>query len=182
MSALPQRSYDEIRHTLLARRELALLDVREEAPHAQRHPLFAANLPLSKLELEVYTRLPRLNVPIVVFDNGEGLAESAAHRLLSLGYTEVALLKGGLSGWESAGGEVFRDVNVPNKAFGEFVESVRHTPSLSADAVDALIRGGIDVVVLDARRFDEYQTMNIPGSISVPGAELVLRARALAPV
>ena len=35
--------------------------------------------------------------------------------------------------------------------------------------------------MLDARRYDEYQTMNIPGSISVPGAELVLRARALAP-
>jgi rhodanese-related sulfurtransferase len=36
-------------------------------------------------------------------------------------------------------------------------------------------------VVLDVRRVDEYQTMNIPGSLSVPGAELVLRARALAP-
>ena len=35
--------------------------------------------------------------------------------------------------------------------------------------------------MLDARRFDEYQTMNIPGSVSVPGAELALRARALAP-
>ena len=38
-----------------------------------------------------------------------------------------------------------------------------------------------DVVVMDARRFDEYQTMSIPSGISVPGAELVLRARALAP-
>jgi rhodanese-related sulfurtransferase len=181
MSALPQRSYDEIRSALLARHELALLDVREEAPHAQRHPLFAANLPWSKLELEAHTRLPRLDVPIVVFDDGEGLAESAAWRLQSLGYTDVAVLAGSLSGWESAGGEVFRDVNVPSKAFGELVESVRHTPSLSAQAVDDLIRSKADVVVLDARRFDEYHTMNIPGSVSVPGAELVLRARALAP-
>ena len=38
-----------------------------------------------------------------------------------------------------------------------------------------------DVVVLDARRFEEYQTMNIPGGVSVPGAELALRVRALAP-
>ena len=37
------------------------------------------------------------------------------------------------------------------------------------------------MVVLDARRYDEYQTMSIPGGISVPGAELVLRARELAP-
>jgi rhodanese-related sulfurtransferase len=38
-----------------------------------------------------------------------------------------------------------------------------------------------DLVVLDARRFDEYQTMSIPKATSVPGAELVLRARTLAP-
>ena len=35
--------------------------------------------------------------------------------------------------------------------------------------------------MLDARRFDEYATMNIPGSVSVPGAELVLRAGRAAP-
>ena len=37
------------------------------------------------------------------------------------------------------------------------------------------------MVVLDARRFDEYRTMSIPTGVSTPGAELVLRARALAP-
>lgn len=104
-----------------------------------------------------------------------------ARRFEELGYTDVALFEGGLKGWEHAGGEVFRDVNVPSKAFGEFVEAKRHTPALSAEAVDALLKSGEDVVVLDARRYDEYQTMNIPGSISVPGAELVLRTRALAP-
>ena len=36
-------------------------------------------------------------------------------------------------------------------------------------------------MILDARRFDEYQTMSIPGGISVPGAELVLRVAELAP-
>jgi rhodanese-related sulfurtransferase len=181
MSSFPQRSYPEVRRALLERRELALLDVREEDPHAQAHPLFAANLPLSRLEPQVYGRLPRLSTPIVVFDDGEGLAERAAHRLRALGYSDVALLAGGLSGWRSAGGELFRDVNVPSKAFGEFVEALRHTPALSAQTVQALLEQNADVVVLDARRFDEYQTMNIPGSISVPGGELVLRAAALAP-
>ena len=181
MSSFPLRTYQDVREALLARREIALLDVREEDPHAQRHPLFAANLSLSKLELEAWTRLPRRTVPIVLLDAGEGYAERAAQRLSELGYTDVALLDGGLDGWIRAGGETFRDVNVPSKAFGEFVEAQRHTPSLSAEAVDALLKSGDDVVVLDARRYDEYQTMNIPGSISVPGAELVLRARALAP-
>jgi rhodanese-related sulfurtransferase len=34
---------------------------------------------------------------------------------------------------------------------------------------------------VDVRRFDEYQTMSIPTATSVPGAELVLRIRELAP-
>ncbi|WP_109479854.1 rhodanese-related sulfurtransferase [Paraburkholderia sp. C35] len=181
MKSYPVRSYEDVREALLARREIALLDVREEDPHAQCHPLFAANLSLSRIELDAWTRLPRRDVPIVLFDAGEGFAERAADKLTALGYTNVALLADGLDGWIRAGGEVFRDVNVPSKAFGEFVEAQRHTPSLSAEAVDALLKNGDDIVVLDARRFDEYQTMNIPGSTSVPGAELVLRARALAP-
>ncbi len=37
------------------------------------------------------------------------------------------------------------------------------------------------MVVLDARRYEEYRTMSIPKGVSVPGAELVLRARAIAP-
>ncbi|MGY6253938.1 rhodanese-related sulfurtransferase [Paraburkholderia caledonica] len=178
---LRTRSYSDVRRALLEREEIALVDVREEDPHARSHPLFAANLPLSRLELDAPVRLPRRDVPIVVLDDGEGLATRAAERLAGLGYTRVALLEGGLQGWRKAGGELFQDVNVPSKAFGELVESVRHTPSLPAQQVQALLDREENVVVLDARRFDEYQTMNIPGSISVPGAELVLRARELAP-
>ncbi|USX16714.1 rhodanese-like domain-containing protein [Oxalobacteraceae bacterium OTU3CAMAD1] len=177
----PYRSPQQVREDLLARREIALLDVREEDPHAQAHPLFAANLPYGRIELDAYAKLPRRDVHIVVLDGGEGLAVSAASRLRQLGYTDVSLLAGGVAGWQAAGGELFRDVNVPSKAFGELVEARNHTPSLSAPEVKALIDGGKDIVILDARRYDEYQTMSIPGSFSVPGAELALRARELAP-
>ncbi|EOA06086.1 rhodanese-like protein [Herbaspirillum frisingense GSF30] len=180
-ASIPVISYAEVRAALLAREEIALLDVREEAPHAQAHPLFAANFPYSHLELNAYSRLPRRDVRIVTLDDGEGLAVRAALRLRTLGYTCVGVLAGGVRGWREAGGELFQDVNVPSKAFGELVESQRHTPSLSAEEVKALLDSGEDVVVVDARRFDEYQNMNIPGSISVPGAELVLRLPAIAP-
>lgn len=181
MSRLPSRSFADIKRALLAKEEVALVDVREEAPFAESHPLFAANISLSRLDIEVYARIPRRDTAITVYDNGEGLAQRAAERLLQLGYTDVALLEGGLEGWCNAGGELFIDVNVPSKAFGELVESERHTPSLAAEEVKALLDAKADVVVLDARRFDEYQTMSIPSGISVPGAELVLRVRALAP-
>lgn len=175
------RTAEDIRQALLAGTEVALLDVREEDPFAAGHPLWAANLPLSRLELEAWSRLPRRDVAITLYDNGEGLAERAAERLRVLGYTDVALLDDGLAGWRASGGELFIDVNVPSKAFGELVEARRHTPSLPAEEVQALLEQDADLVILDARRFEEYQTMSIPGGVSVPGAELVLRVAELAP-
>ena len=46
---------------------------------------------------------------------------------------------------------------------------------------EALIDAKADMVIVDARRFDEYQTMSIPTAASVPWAGLVLRIRELAP-
>ena len=166
---------------LLLRDEIGLLDVRNEADFATGHPLFAANMAAGRIALEAETRLPRKDVPIVVYDAGEGLVAEAAARLKALGYTDVRQLDGGLRAWRAAGYEVFQDVNSYAKAFGELVESRRHTPSLPANEVAALIAGKANIAVLDVRRFDEYATMNIPGSVSVPGAELVLRAGRAAP-
>ena len=170
-----------IRRALLLRDEIALLDLRHEADFATGHPLFAANMAAGRIELEAETRLPRKDVPIILYDAGEGLLPQAADRLAALGYTNIRQLDGGLDAWKSAGYELFQDVNSYAKAFGELVESRRHTPSLSAEEVSALISSKANIAVLDVRRFDEYATMNIPGSVSVPGAELVLRAGRAAP-
>ena len=182
-AAFPLLPFAAVRERLLAREETALLDVREEDPFAQEHPLWAANLALSRIEIEAWRRIPRLDTFIVLYGAHDGidLAPLAARTLAALGYTNVHLLEGGLEGWRAAGGELFRDVNVPSKSFGELVEHERHTPSLSASEVKALVDSKANVVVLDARRFDEYRTMSIPSATSVPGAELVLRVRELAP-
>jgi len=174
-------SPQDIRATLLLRREIALLDVRHEAEFATGHPLFAANMAAGRIALEAELRLPRKDVPIVLYDNGEGLVAAAADQLRALGYSNVAALTGGLEAWKEAGYEVFEDVNSYSKAFGELVEARRHTPSFSADEVAKLIADKANIAILDVRRFDEYATMNIPGSVSVPGAELVLRAGQAAP-
>jgi rhodanese-related sulfurtransferase len=171
----------QVRSALLLRDEIALLDLRHEAQFATGHPLFAANMAAGRIALEATARLPRKDVPIVVYDAGEGLVEAAIARFAALGYTNVRQLGCGLEAWRAAGYELFQDVNSYSKAFGELVESRRHTPSLAANEVAALIASGANIKVLDVRRFDEYATMNIPGSVSVPGAELVLRAGAAAP-
>jgi rhodanese-related sulfurtransferase len=171
----------EIRQRLLAREETALFDLREEAVFATGHPLFAAQLPPCRIEVEIADRVPRKDCCVIVYDDGEELTRAATDLLEALGYTDVRLLEGGLGGWRDAGYELFEDVNSYSKAFGELVEHRRHTPSLSAEEVQALIDGGADMAILDARRFDEYAVMSIPTGISSPGAELVVRAPAAAP-
>jgi len=171
----------DIRQALLAGDEIALIDVREEAEFALGHPLFAAQIPVRRIEAEARWRIPRPDTPVVVYDNGEGLAADAAALLEALGFTNVRRLEGGLGGWRAAGYELFEDVNSYSKAFGELVEHNRHTPSLPAEEVQALITEKADIAILDARRFDEYNVMSIPTGQSAPGAELVLRARAAAP-
>ena len=179
--SINSKDYAFVRNRLCNKEEIAFLDVREEGPHAQEHPLFAANQPLSRIEIDALAKLPKKNVPIVTLDDGEGLAKIAAQKLIAMGYSDVSIFDGGVKSWKASGGEVFKDVNVPSKSFGELVESKRHTPSLSAQEVKALIDNQEDIVVLDVRRFDEYNTMSIPTGISVPGAELVLRVAELAP-
>jgi rhodanese-related sulfurtransferase len=178
---LPFVTPQDIRTALLLREEIALLDLRHEAAFATGHPLFAANMAAERIAIEATVRLPRKNAPIVLYDDGEGLVELAAERFAALGYGNISALGGGLQAWRAAGYEVFQDVNSYAKAFGELVESRKHTPSLTADEVAALIADKANVAILDVRRFDEYATMNIPGSVSVPGAELVLRAGCAAP-
>ncbi|MBE0614322.1 MAG: thiosulfate sulfurtransferase [Burkholderiales bacterium] len=171
-----------VRELLLANTEFALLDVREQGVHCQGHPFFACALPLSKLEMLVGDLLPRRSVPLVLLDGGgEGLAERAAARLADLGYTDISTLQGGAAAWKAAGGELFSGVNVPSKAFGEFVEHHYDTPRVPPQEIKRLIDQGEKLVILDSRPFEEYHRMNIPGGIDAPGAELVYRVHDLAP-
>jgi len=148
---LPTVTPFEIRCMLLLREEIALLDLRHEAAFATGHPLFAANMAAGRIELEAAARLPRKNVPIVLYDAGEGLVGSAAETFAALGYTDVRELDGGLAAWKDAGLELFEDVNSYAKAFGELVESRRHTPSLPAQNVAALIASKANLAILDVQ-------------------------------
>jgi len=161
--------------------ETALLDVREELIFSRSHLLHARSLPLSRLELRIRALVPRRATRIVLVDDGDGLAQRAAGTLARLGYTDVGHLDGGVAAWTAAAFELFSGINVPSKAFGEFVEHADATPNIGAEELEKLLRERANVVVLDSRPFDEYSRMSIPTGIDVPGAELVLRVRDLAP-
>jgi rhodanese-related sulfurtransferase len=166
---------------LAARRPLAMLDAREEGEFAAGHLLWAANCPLSRHEWrarELLGHRPPPGLPIICCDGGEGYADILAGFLERLGFSAVSVLDGGTPAWARAGCELFSGINVPSKAFGEWVEHHYGTPSLPPEEAEALVRAP-GTLLLDSRPADEFRVMTIPGARNLPGGELALRAPSL---
>jgi rhodanese-related sulfurtransferase len=161
--------------------ELALLDAREEGEFSAAHLFWAVPCPLSRRELRARALLPLLSVRIVCVDDGRGLAETLALWLESIGATDVSVLDGGVAAWAAAGHALFSGVNVPSKAFGEWVEHHYGTVSVDPAQLRDWQESGRRMVVLDSRTYEEFHRMTIPGAISVPGGELAYRIGDLAP-
>jgi rhodanese-related sulfurtransferase len=160
--------------------ELALLDVRPQGTFARGHILLASNAPLERLEIEAPRLVPRRGTPLVLCDQrgvADGAAERAAALLARFGYRDLAVLEGGVEGWQADGRLLFDGVYVPSKAFGEFVEHAYATPHIAAAELERLRAAGADLVVLDSRPADEYRKMCIPGGIDAPGAPAASSAR-----
>ena len=161
--------------------ELALLDAREDGEFGASHLFWAVPCGLARKEIRVRTLLPRLSARICCVDDGRGLAETLGEWLESIGAIDVAVLDGGTKAWEAAGNVLFSGVNVPSKAFGEWVEHHYGTESVDAPDLKAWIDAGRDMVVLDSRTLEEFSRMSIPTGISVPGGELAYRIGDIAP-
>ncbi|KAF1021626.1 MAG: Thiosulfate sulfurtransferase GlpE [Paracidovorax wautersii] len=170
-----------VQHWLHDGQEIAFIDVREAGLHGLGHPLLAVNLPYSRLELDIAALVPRHATRTVLLAASTTAGTRAASRLQSRGYTRLHVLDGGAAAWQAAGLPLFQGVNVPSKAFAEFVEHVFHTPAIEAQEVRRLQDSGADLVVLDSRTAAEYRRFHVPGAISCPGSELVLRIADLAP-
>ncbi|KAG1649143.1 hypothetical protein GQR58_029274 [Nymphon striatum] len=179
-------SPEELTNWLVDGDELAVLDAREQGVYFDSHLFHAACIPLSSLELLIERLVPRRDVRMVWCDDGsngdeDGLAVRAAAKAIEFGYTNVSVLQGGTAGWAATGGELYSGVNVPSKAFGEFVEHAYGTPRMPAAELQQLIEQGADMVILDSRPMNEFSNMSIPTGIDCPGAELVHRVKEVAP-
>ncbi|MEH6547405.1 MAG: rhodanese-like domain-containing protein, partial [Sneathiella sp.] len=167
----------DLRQIMMSKAEYALIDVREQGVHSEGHPFFAVSLPLSRFELDVERLLPSKSAPIYLLDQGPEteLAVRAAKLLEERNYVNIAIVEGGVFAWREAGLELFSGVNVPSKAFGEFVEEAYETPHITAEELAKRQEKGEKIAILDSRPFPEFYRMSIPGGIDMPGAELVHR-------
>jgi rhodanese-related sulfurtransferase len=161
--------------------ELALLDAREDGEFGASHLFWAIPCGMARKEIRARALLPRRFTRVCCVDDGRGLAETLATWLESIGCTDVAVLEGGTKAWEAAGNVLFSGVNVPSKAFGEWVEHHYGTESVDAPDLKAWIDSGRDMVVLDSRTLEEFTRMSIPTGISVPGGELAYRIADIVP-
>ena len=170
--ALSPAAAKEIFH---AGHEIAFLDLREAGQFADGHPLFAVPCPFSRLELIIGTLVPRLNVPILLIDANDTVADRAARALERMGYTDVSILDGGAPGWAAAGFTLYQGVNVPSKAMGELAEHRLHPKTIDAKALAAWRTEGREFHFFDCRPADEYRKMRVPGSLCMPNGELAHR-------
>lgn len=166
-----------LKELLESQTEMSLIDIREEGEFSQGHILLANCIPLSYLELRIADLIPKKFTKIIIMDLGtnESNTIEAATKLINWGYFDVSILKGGLMNWKNKGNSVFQGVNVPSKAFGEYIEKHYRTPSITAEELKTLIDTNKNIIVIDSRPAEEFKRMSIPGAINVPGGELVYR-------
>src|SRR5947209_18027451 len=159
----------------------AVLDLRERAAYERGHIFRATSLPRRLLEFRLPVLVTAAATPIVLVDDDGRLAQLAAPTLGMLRYTDVRTLAGGLPAWRAAGLRTVQGINVPSKVFGERALHEAKTPQISAHELAARIARGEEMVIVDSRTFEEYARGCVPGAISVPGGELVLRIGDLVP-
>jgi rhodanese-related sulfurtransferase len=159
--------------------EIALIDVRDGGPFSRSHLLVASNLPLSSLEVRAPALLPRFDARIVLMDDeaadGLQLVDRAAALLAAHGYSNLSILRGGVSGWGAASFELFSGTNVASKAFGEYIEHQCDTPRIDPQTLATWQAEGRDILLVDSRPLEEYRVVSLPGAADCPGAELVMR-------
>jgi rhodanese-related sulfurtransferase len=169
----------ELAAMMVSDRLYAVFDVRERGEFNACQIANATSLPRSQIEFRIGELVPNPRIPLVVYDDGGERASLAARRLAELGYGDVAVLDGGLPGWQNQGLPIVGGVNVPSKAFGERVHHEKSIPEISPEELKSLQERAADLTIFDVRTPEEYGRFCIPGGINVPGGDLILWAAAL---
>lgn len=158
--------------------EWALFDVREAGEAHRGHLPQASFLPRRQIELRIAALVPRLDTPVVVYDDGgaDRRAARAAATLNRLGYANARMLEGGMSAWAADGRRLGKGSNVRSKLFGEVIHETDQVPQLSAPELKSWIDAGRAHTVCDIRSPEEYARGRIPGAHGAFGTDLALLA------
>ncbi|MBB3609414.1 rhodanese-like domain-containing protein [Rhizobium sp. BK602] len=173
-------SIETFRSWLADGEELAVLDIRDPSVVGYASPLFATNLPAERVLGEIDRFIPRNVVRTVLVDGGDGDGERLAEELKTVGRRNVFALAGGIPAWVATGQDL-PTFDIPGVDFSVAIKNEKNTPATSVEELEALRKAGEDVVIIDTRTVPEFLRDHVPGAVSVPGAELVLRFKDVVP-
>src|SRR5690606_36541451 len=125
--------------------------------------------------------VPDRNTRVFIYGGGQDdRAELALKTLHAIGYANAQEIKGGLPAWEKeAGGEIMTGTNVPSKDFGEMIHVVEHVPSITVTEYAKMAKDP-KVITCDSRTPEEFLGGHLPGAVSCPSFDIVLKAADLA--
>lgn len=161
--------------------ELAAIDIRKLGPFTRGHLWFAIHLPFARLELQIQRFVPRLSTRIVLFDDGDGLAERAADVLSDMGYSSIHSIAGGVDQCRSDGLDLVDGNYCVQHAFGFFLIDQFDIPLIKADRLKAQIDRDEKPVIIDSRPATEYKSSTVPSAINIPAAEVLASAGKVVP-
>lgn len=84
------------------REDAVLLDIRSADDFKKGHITAARNIPLAQLSKELAKLENEKNKPIIVICQAGMSAQGAAKQLINAGFSQVAVLRGGMSKWLEA--------------------------------------------------------------------------------
>ena len=158
----------------------AFVDVSDVPEYNEAHIPGFSSVTRAEIEYRFQRLVPSRRTPVVLADVDGRRAELAAGTVERMGYDDVSVLAGGVARWSLEEFPTEWGVNVPSKDFGEKVHVHEALPELRADEIASRMERGERFVFLDARPPEEHRAVTVPGSRSVPSAELPLRIAELA--
>ncbi len=175
---------DALVAALAGPRAPVLLDVRELVESERGRIPGAAVLPRRRIEFRIDTLVRDRATPLVTLDGGEDVGDGvrdpraalAADTLRALGYADVAALDGGVAAWRAAGLALAAGSQGSAQAFGRRVGDLQGVPTIDVDTLHRWQREGRRVALCDVRSPAEHFEGCIPGSVSLPGFDVVSHA------
>ena len=159
----------------------AILDVRSEASYLDKHVSDAVNVPYENLADYAANNLPDKDAAVICYcfcDDKGGAALSAYELLTEMGYANAYYFEPG-DEWTYEGSSVTKQadvVSIANTFVTAFAAEAPPKKSIiSGPEAKEIYESNPDVILLDVRNQDEYDSGHISGSLLIPVGELESR-------
>lgn len=155
----------------VAKGNAVILDLRSAEAVSAGHIPRAVNLPLAVL-MGAQEKFPKkTSMPIVLYGEGDA-AEHARGILKEWGYKKVALVAGGLQGWQARGGSLAQG---PVSSEIHWVRTPVEGEVPLAEFRQAVETNPAGVLILDIRSADEAAACKVKNSLNIPLEQLETR-------